>query len=64
MGKNLLTEGGPCNFLTTVQKSHQPPYLVKNERSLNSQKIYLLNEVPKQNHSSNTPRENYKAEAL
>ena len=36
MGKNLLTEGAPCNFLMTVQKSHQPPPLPrKNERSLN-----------------------------
>ena len=35
-GKNLVTGGGSCNFLMTLQKIPQapPPYLVKNERSL------------------------------
>ena len=35
MGKNLVTGGGSCNFLMTLQKIPQaPPYLVRNERSL------------------------------
>jgi len=35
MGKNLITEGGSCNFLMTLQKiPPAPPFLVKNERSL------------------------------
>ena len=36
VGKKLVTGGGSCNILMTLQKiPPAPPYLVKNERSLN-----------------------------
>ena len=54
MGKKLVTGGGSCNFLMTLQKippapPPPPPYLVKNERSLRSTEKLKKKKVWKNN---------------